>query len=204
MDNRHFHIMKSGIAKGFTAIIPLLLSGCASYYTHYAVFPAENSAGEPRQVKLTWQTADYPDWWYADDKSTPMTLETQCSTRTWRIVDRTHSGASDQSCATGIRACGSEGQDRLATDGAGDLDRRACVSVNPADPDALVTDISSSLELLMNCQPEQVTRQTGDDTENTDYLRASLVPYTVHSRKGPRGRLDSKPPELDDSTCNDE
>ncbi len=195
--------MNSGIAKGLIATIPFLLSGCASYYTHYAVFPAENSAGEARQVKLTWQTADYPDWWYAEDKSTPITLETQCSTRKWRIVDRTHADASGQSCAPGIRACGSDGEDRFATEGVHDFDRRACVRVNPADPDALVIDISSSLELLMTCHPEQVTRQAGDETENTDYLRASPVPYTVYSRKGTRGRLDSKPPELDDSVCDD-
>lgn len=196
--------MISGITKGLIAIVPLLLSGCASYYTHYAVFPAQNSAGESRQIKLTWQTADYPEWWYAEDKSTPITLETQCSSRTWRIVDRTHSGADQQACAEGIRACGSDREDEFATDGSGDFDSRACVRINPDDPEALVTDISSSLELLMSCRPEQTTRQSGDETENMDYLRASPVPYTVFSRKGPRGRLSSKPPELSDRECEDE
>lgn len=43
-------------------LLPLLgLSGCASYYTHYAMFPAENSAGESRQVRVHWDSADYPD-----------------------------------------------------------------------------------------------------------------------------------------------
>ena len=196
--------MISRIAKGLIATVPLLLSGCASYYTHYAVFPAQNSAGEDRQIKLTWQTADYPDWWYAEDKSTPITLETQCSTRKWRIVDRTHAGAEDLACAEGLRACGSDPEDEFATEGSRDFDNRACVRINPDDPDALVTDISSSLELLMNCRPEQPTRQTGHGIENIDYLRASPVPYTVFSRKGPRGRLSSKPPELSDRECEDE
>lgn len=196
--------MNSGIAKGLIAAIPILFSGCASYYTHYAVFPAQNSEGEDRQVKLSWQTADYPDWWFAGDKSTPITLETQCSSRKWRIVDRTHSGASDQSCAPGIRACGSEAADQFVTDGTGIFSNRACVRINPRDSDALVTDISSSLELLVSCKPRQVSRQRGDEQENTDYLRASLVPYTVYSRKGTRGRLDSKPPELDDSVCDEQ
>lgn len=193
------------LAKGLTATILLLsLSGCASYYTHYAVFPAQNSAGEERQIKLTWQTADYPDWWYREDQSTPVTLTTQCSTREWRIVDRTHSDASENACASGIRACGAKGKDEFATPGVRDFSKRACVRINPADPDALVTDISSSLELLMNCRPVQTTRSSGDETENVDYLRASPVPYTVYSRKGIRGRLDSKPPELDDSICDEE
>ncbi|MDI9245195.1 hypothetical protein [Marinobacter sp. CHS3-4] len=196
--------MNPGLAKGLFASIPLLLSGCASYYTHYAVFPAENSTGEQRQVKVTWQTADYPDWWISDDQSTPITLETQCSTRTWRIVDRTHTGADDQDCAPGIRACGASGQDHFADDMGREFDERACIRVNPSDPDALVTDISTSLKLLVSCRPVETSRQIGDETENTDYLRASPVPYTVHSRKGVRGRLDSKPPELDDSICDDE
>jgi hypothetical protein len=196
--------MISGIAKGLIAAIPVLLTGCASYYTHYAVFPAENSEGEQRQIKLTWQTADYPGWWYVDDKSTPITFETQCSSRKWRLVDRTHSRESEQSCSPGIRACGSSNVDRFVTEGSSNFDERACIRINPNDPDALVTDISSSLELLVNCSPLQTTRQSGDEVENLDYLRASPVPYTVFSRKGTRGRLDSKPPELDDAICNDE
>jgi len=196
--------MNSGIAKGLIAVIPLLLSGCASYYTHYAVFPAENFEGENRQIKLTWQTADYPDWWYADDESTPITLETQCSSREWRIVDRTHSSAARSFCAPGIHACGSDSEDQFVTAGSRNFGERACIRINPANPDALVTDISSSLELLMSCGPLQTSRQTEDEVENVDYLRASPVPYTVHSRKGTRGRLDSKPHELDDSICEDE
>lgn len=192
------------IAKGLIAAVALWMSGCASYYTHYAVFPAENSAGEERQIKLTWQTADYPDWWFAADESTPVTLETQCSSRTWRIVDRTHAGAAGQACAPGIRACGSGPDDRFATAGSDSFADRACLRINPADSEALVADISSSFELLVSCRPVSVSRQAGDDIDNTDYLRASPVPYTVYSRKGPRGRLASKPPVLDDAVCDED
>jgi len=196
--------MNPAIAKGLIAVIPVLFSGCASYYTHYAMFPAQNSAGEDRQFKMTWQTADYPGWWIAEDKSTPITLSAQCSEREWRIVDRTHSGAAAESCAPGIRACGTKGMDVLATEGSTDFDERACIRVNPSDPDALVTELSSSLELLVNCRPAQTARKSGGETQNIDYLRASPVPYTVYSRKGPRGRLASKPPEFDDSVCDEE
>ena len=202
--DRHTLTMNSGIAKGLIAAIPFLMTGCASYYTHYAVFPAENSAGEQRQFKLTWQTADYPDWWFQADQSTPITLETQCSERKWRLVDRTHDAAGSQTCDSGIRACGSEQQDRLTEVANGSFSEVACMSVNPSDSDALVTDIASALEIQVNCAPRQTSRTVGGEVENIDYLRASPVPYTVYSRKGVRGRLDSRPPELDDSVCDDE
>ncbi|MFO7993326.1 MAG: hypothetical protein R6U69_04140 [Marinobacter sp.] len=41
----------------------------------------------------------------------------------------------------------------------------------------------------------------GDNSENIEYIRASSVPYTIYSRKTPRGRLDSRPPALDDGVC---
>ena len=61
------------------AVPVVMLSGCASYYTHYAMFPAENSAGETRQVRVNWQSAEYPEWWPGSNQATTMKLETQCS-----------------------------------------------------------------------------------------------------------------------------
>lgn len=185
------------------AVVALLLSGCASYYSHYAVFPAENSQGEARQVKLTWQTAEYPGWWVADNKSTPITVETQCSTRKWRLVDNSHDEASQAGCGNGIRACGVQGEDVLARTGEPAGPGTRCMAINPADPGALITDIDSSLGLLVSCQPANAVRGSGEDTENTDYIRASSVPYTIYSRKSPRGRLNARPPELDDAVCED-
>jgi hypothetical protein len=185
------------------AVIPLAVSGCASYYTHYAVFPAENSIGEERQVKLTWQTAEYPGWWVADNQSTPITVETQCSAREWRLVDDSHQDAAVQSCGEGIRACGREGLDRVASTGLPAADKR-CMTINAVDPEARITDIDSSLDLLVSCEPFKTVRGSGDDAENIDYIRASTVPYTIYSRKSPRGSLNARPPELDDSVCDDE
>ena len=183
------------------AALPLLLSGCASYYSHYAVFPAENSQGEARQVKLTWQTAEYPDWWVVDNKSTPVTVETQCSTRTWRLVDSSHDEASRADCGTGIRACGAREEDVLARTGEPAGPATRCMAINPSDPDARVTEIGASLGLLVSCQPVSTVRGRGEDSENTDYIRASSVPYTIYTRKSPRGRLSTRPPKLDDAVC---
>jgi len=188
---------------GFAAV-PLLLSGCASYYSHYAVFPAENSQGEARQVKLTWQTAEYPDWWVVDNKSTPVTVETQCSSRKWRLVDSSHGEASKADCATGIRACGVNGEDVLARTGEPAGPETRCMAINPSDPDALITDIGASLGLLVSCQPVNPVRGSGDDSENHDYIRASSVSYTIYTRKSPRGRLSTRPPELDDAVCEED
>ncbi len=186
------------------AVIPLALGGCASYYSHYAVFPAENSEGEARQVRLTWQTAEYPGWWVADNKSTPITIETQCSTRKWRLVDDSHDEASQAGCAEGIRACGVEGKDRLARSGEPTGADTRCMAINPGNPSSRVTDIESSLDLLVSCQPVNTVRGSGDESENTDYIRASSVPYTIYSRKSPRGALNARPPELDDTVCGDD
>ncbi len=185
------------------AVVPLLLGGCASYYSHYAVFPAENSQGEARQVKLTWQTAEYPGWWVVDNKSTPITIETQCSARKWRLVDDSHDEAGGADCGNGIRACGVQGEDVLARNGTPAGPGTRCMAINPGDPDARITDIDSSLGLLVSCQPARTVRGSGDDSENIDYIRASAVPYTIYSRKSPRGRLNARPPELDDAICED-
>jgi hypothetical protein len=184
------------------AAVPFVLNGCASYYTHYAVFPAENSAGEGRQVKLTWQTAEYPAWWVTGNQSTPITIETQCSAREWRLVDDSHEAAADQSCDEGIRACGREGLDRVARTG-GPAAGKRCMTINPDDQKARIADIGSSLNLLVSCAPLRTVRGSGDNAENIDYIRASTVPYTIYSRKSPRGSLNARPPELDDSVCDD-
>src|SRR5690606_41011036 len=63
------------------------VTGCATYYNHYGRFTAENSSGETRDYLVRWQTAEYPDWWLASDRSTPVSLETQCSERVLTFVD---------------------------------------------------------------------------------------------------------------------
>ena len=180
----------------------LVLQGCASYYSHYAVFPAENSEGEPRDVRLTWQSAEYPSWWFLSDKATSIKVETQCSSRVWRLRDATHDDA--PACSDGIAACG-DGQRDLLVPGervAGAKD--VCMEVVRADPRAIVADIESKVDLLVSCRPQVTSRGEGDDKENLDYLKPSVVPYTVYARKAPRGSLIARPPELDDSVCDEE
>lgn len=174
-------------------------SGCASYHSHYAMFPAENSAGEPRQIRLSWQSADYPDWWFASDKATAIRVETQCSGRVWRLRD----GADPQAgeCGTGIRACGEAGRDLHAPSGNLATDGVRCMVAEPSDLEARVAEIGGSLDLLVSCAPVSTTVQAGDEKRNLDYLRASPVPYTVYIRKAPRGSLRAKMPEFDDSVC---
>ncbi len=179
--------------------LPFGLTGCASYYTHYGLFPAENSGGEVRQVLLSWQTADYPDWWVVADKSTPIILTTQCSSRIWRLADDSHAGAGE--CAGGIRACGLSDQDIVADSGEPASEQTACMVIDPGNEQARVVDIGTSLELRVSCRPVATHRGEGDDLDGTDYLRPSSVPYRVHLRTAPRAALDAGPPVIDDSIC---
>lgn len=197
MNNPHL------ISRRLTILFALaVLNGCASYFSHYGVFPAENSEGEPRQVMLSWQTAEYPGWWLRDNQSTPIRLVTQCSERIWRLTDDSHRNPG--ACGEGIRACGIAGQDRVATTGnpAGQAD--LCVSVNAGNGQSQVTAIGRSLTLLMSCQPVRPRLEENGEEMNMDYLRASTVPYRVYIRKTPRGALNGRPPEMDESACDAE
>lgn len=186
--------------KPLIASLLLFTSGCASYYSHFAMFPAENSSGEPRHVRLSWQSAEYPGWWLASDKATSVKLETQCSERVWRLRDDDAGGG----CGEGIRACGEPGKDIDARTGQPATDTTRCMSIHPADPEARIAAVDSKLELLVSCTPAEVTERQGDDALNLDYLRASSVPYTVYVRKAPRGSMRARLPEFDESVCDAE
>lgn len=180
-------------------LLAAFTSGCASYHTHYAMFPAENSAGESRQIRVSWQSADYPDWWIVDDKATALRVETQCSDRVWKLRDDTDPKAG--SCGAGIRACGERGLDVEAESGQPVAGGVRCMAVEPSRPDAGIAGIEGKLELLVACAPLVTSVGEGDEMRNLDYLRASSVPYAVHVRKAPRGSLRAKMPEFDQSAC---
>jgi hypothetical protein len=194
----------SAFSRAYKPIIASLMllftSGCASYYSHFAMFPAENSSGEPRHVRMSWQSAEYPAWWFAGDKATSVKLETQCSDRVWRLRDGNEAGG----CGTGIRACGEPGKDLVAGTGQPANGLTRCMSINPADPEARIAGVSGKLELLVSCTPAAVIEGEGDDAVNLDYLRASSVPYTVYVRKAPRGSMRARLPEFDESVCDAE
>lgn len=180
-------------------LVAALASGCASYHSHYGMFPAENSAGETRQIRLSWQSADYPGWWFVNDEATAIRVETQCSERVWRLRDSSDPEAGE--CGAGIRACGESGQDLHVPSGEFAAGGVRCMMVKPSDPKAGIAEISGSLDLLVSCVPVTTTVSAGDEERNLDYLRASPVPYTVYIRKAPRGSLRAKMPEFDDSVC---
>ncbi|HTN33883.1 MAG TPA: hypothetical protein VL091_07755 [Marinobacter sp.] len=187
----------------FLLVMPLLLlSGCASYYSHYAMLPAQNSAGEARQVRLSWDTAEYPGWWLASDKSTAILLETQCSERAWRLYDDSHKSAGV--CGDGIRACGQPGLDLHALQGGPVTEATRCLSVNPSDKRGRIAELGNKFDLLVSCEPVAVSQGEGDDKRNMDYIRASSVPYTVYVRKAPRGSFLAKMPAFDKSECDAE
>lgn len=195
--------MKSEMRRLYLLLLPVLfLSGCASYYSHYAMFPAENSAGDVRQVRLSWDTADYPEWWLVSDKATPIKLETQCSSRVWRLYDNSHDKAGD--CGEGIRACGQPELDMQPLLGSAVTGATRCLAVNPADTNGRIAGLQSKLDLLVSCQPASVTEGEGDKERNMDYIRASSVPYTIYVRKAPRGSLLAKMPKFDESVCDKE
>lgn len=181
------------------AVLLVMQAGCATYYSHYAMFPAENSQGEPRTVRLSWDTAEYPGWWFVSDRATPLTIETQCSERVWKLYDDSHAEA--EGCSEGVRACGQGSQDKLVPGGqlagAGDV----CMSVSSTDSQAKIADIRGRLELLVACEPVSPVRGEGEEVMNVDYIRASTVPYTVYSRKAPRGSFNARPPKFERAVC---
>ncbi len=185
------------------AVLPLVLlvtlSGCASYYNHYTVFPAANSQGEARKVRVSWQTAEYPGWWFAANQATPITLVTQCSTRRWQLTDAGQRAAG-QGCGEGILACGEPGVDRWP-DGRALAKPQPCLTITDPAGAERIAELGRELELTVSCMPVEVQRQAGDEVENRDYLRASVVPYQLRVRKAPRGSFTARPPELDDSVC---
>ncbi len=178
------------------------MSGCASYYSHFAMFPAENSAGESRQVRLTWQSAEYPGWWFASNEATSVKVETQCSDRVWRLRDGDDADAG--ACSNGIRACGESGMDLVAKTGKPAPESTRCMGINTGYPDARIPDVGGKLELLVSCTPAVVTEGSGDESRNLDYIRASSVPYTIYVRKTARGAMNARPPEFDDLVCDAE
>ena len=182
---------------GFVVLF-LALPGCASYYTHYAMFPGENSSGDPRQIRVSWQSADYPGWSFIRDKSTSMKVETQCSDRVWRLYDDSHEQTGG--CGAGIRACGEQRLDESVFE-SGPVNEVACLQVVGPESVERIADIGGKFLLSVACRPRASEVSRGDEVVNMDYLRASTVAYTVYSRKVPRGSLNARLPEFDESVC---
>ncbi len=190
------NVLKSALP----VLLPVFgLTGCASYYTHYAMFPADNSAGESRQVRISWDSADYPGWWIVSDKSTTMKVETECSERVWRLADDSHDAAGD--CGQGIRACADPRQDLLVSTGGPAAADAACMTVSSPDGAERIAELGNQFSLLVSCQPAQPEVVRAGEPVNLDYIRSSAVAYTVYARRVPRGSLSARLPAFDESRC---
>ena len=203
--------MKKNMAKGSLWLIVLLnMTGCASYYSHYGSFSAQNSQGEGRLFVVSWKTAEYPSWAIQDDKSTEITLETQCSERQWQLND----ASSDQNqcnklnpgteSTPGIVACGDPELDLMLSGKKIPNNSQVCVSVSDENDAKSIVDLGHSMLIKVSCLPNVVSRKDGDDTKNIDYLKASVVPYSVFTRKVSRYSFNDKAPFVTDKICESE
>lgn len=183
------------------------LSGCASYEAHYSKFQGVNSSGEERSFLLSWQTKRYPSWWLGEDESTPVRLRTQCSEREWFLRDmdtdacELNRSLADRPAHASIRACGTPGKD---------LDRQGrpitepgyqCMSLSDAQGSDTILALGREVHLTVSCFPDQTVRQGGEGAVGTDYLKPSVIPYSLPIRTVPLYSIREKLPELDDKVC---
>ncbi|WP_227545858.1 hypothetical protein [Marinobacter fonticola] len=148
---------------------------------------------------MIWRTVDYPDWWVASDEATPVRLETQCSTRTWSLQDEGQQPPHAGDCGKGIVACGSPELDLVAATGQAADAQVQCMRISNAER---VLQLERELQLVVSCKPKISETMVDGETVNQDYLRASVVPYTIRVRQAPRNSLSARPPEFDASVCN--
>jgi len=181
-------------------LVLAVLAGCASYEQHYGRFVASNSAGDQRQFLLTWQSADYPDWAFSEDQATAITLRSQCSERVWRL--RTRSAGS--TCGEGITACGEPGKDLSWKGEPIERTGHVCMRLTDARGADRASDLTSPVQLTVSCYPENVTETRDGEEINMDYLKASRVPYTIHTKTSALHSLEERPPELSDNVCKKE
>ena len=176
------------------------LSGCASYQTHFGVFDGTNASGERRQVRVSWETAEYPGWWPRSDRATPVKVETQCSSRVWLLHDDSHSEAG--ACGEGVRGCADTRLDRPR--GGDELTAATrCMKLTDDSGATRITELGARLSLTVSCLPVSPVMIRGGETENQDYLRASVVPYNFQVRKARSGSFDARLPVLSAAECDE-
>jgi len=184
-------------------LVTLMLNavGCASYYSHYGSFSAQNSMGEERMYRVSWKTAEYPSWAIQDDKATEIVLEAQCSKRLWEIASR---ATVDNSCTEtheGIVACGDVSLDLSLVGKPISDNNHVCMSVTDNQGAQSIVELDSQILISVSCLPSVVTQKEEGDTVNIDYLKASVVPYSVATRKAERYSYADKAPIMSDKIC---
>ena len=192
------------IKGAFWLVVLFNITGCASYYSHYGSFSAQNSQGEERLFVVSWRTAEYPSWAIQDNKSTEILLEAQCSDRKWQLNDLASEKNQCTELNDGIVACGDPALDLMLSGKKLPDNNQVCISVSNPNDAKNIADIGNSMLIKVSCLPRVVSRKDGDETKNIDYLKASVVPYSVFTRKVARYSFNDKAPVMTDNICDSE
>lgn len=188
--------------KGLMLVSMMLnMVGCASYYSHYGSFSAQNSKGEERMYVVSWKTAEYPSWAIQDNKATEIVLETQCSNRNWEIADQATLNNTCTESHKGVVACGDSSLDLSLAGKPISDDAHLCMSITDNNGAQNIVELESQILISVSCLPSIVTRKEGSDTVDIDYLKASVVPYNVATRKAERYSYADKAPVMNDKIC---
>ena len=177
-------------------LLTLLFSGCATtdYTTHYAIFEAENSAGEERLFRVYWQTVRYEGWLGNKYRALPVVLESQCSERALRFYDASFGagrrcvdgGSNNSSSNDGITFCGIGSEDENRR-GRAIRDKSICGVVTDREGSKTILDLDGELLITLGCRPKLTERRVRFKKQNIDYLMGSAIPYIV-STKVVKGR----------------
>lgn len=180
----------------------VLLPGCASYYSHFGSFEATNSEGEARKFVVYWQTADYPDWFWADDTSTPIMLQTQCSDRKLYFADEfVEPKLPCIANGSGTVACGDPELDLTKNGRPVTSNREVCGFIEGANGQKRITKMGSVLRVNIRCLPTSVEYEVDGKKKNRDYLKLSVAPYTIGTKKVSKDSLGDRVPTMSDKIC---
>jgi len=181
---------------GFT-----LLSGCATYYSHFGMFDAQNSKGEERQFRVSWETEEYPSWAPFHKDASKLVLETQCSTRKWVFRDPTFGSKYCSTSAKGIVSCGNPALDLKDNQKPVTTNNTVCASVTDVKGSSKIADLDNQLLINMKCRPASTTYQVDGKKKNRDYLMSSVVPYSVATTKVERYSFQDVKPKFSYKAC---
>jgi hypothetical protein len=150
---------------------------------------------------VSWKTAEYPSWAIQDDKATEIALKTQCSDRVWELADLATTNNSCTNTHGGVVACGDSSLD-LSLAGKPIADNtHVCMSVTDSQGAQKIVDLDSRVLISVSCLPSVTKRKEEGETVNIDYLKASVVPYSVATRKAERYSYADKAPAMSNKIC---
>ncbi len=172
------------------------LTGCASYYSHYGSFESYNSKDEKRIVVVSWQTSESSVFGVS---ASPIELVTQCSERVLVFKD---ADSETHPCGSrGIAACGEPALD-LGFDGQPvKSTKEVCATISDSSGASRIGDLSRQIEITISCWPSSVEYEVDGELKNRDYLKPSVAPYTLFTKKVPLHSMEQKPPTLSDKIC---